>query len=250
MDLGNRIKTLRNKKNMTQKELADRLFVSDKAVSSWEANRTEPGLDLLVKLSEIFDCNVSYLIYGELNRSGIETEIKIKLSEDEFHNLEIFFSSHAEYLNSLHHIDTYYQPSDRKFIKEGKINEWLRIGVRGNKNILNYKNWYDDYCDEYEVEIDDVESLEKIFKALHLEKIAIVDKVRKAYYYLDKYEVALDQVKDLGYFIEIEIKKYDKDLNREFDELIKVAKDIGLNLNHRDTKGYPYYLIDRIHKEI
>lgn len=244
MNFGKRLKELRKKKRVTQKELAAMLFVSDKAVSSWEAGRTEPSLDLLVKLGEILDCSVSYLLYGDVNRSGIETEIKIKLSEEEFRDLELYFKNNAKYLNCLHHIDTYYQPMLRKFIHQDKISEWLRIGVRGNKNILNYKNWYDDYCDEYEVEIDDVESLEKIFKALDLEKIAVVDKIRKTYFYLDKYEVALDKVENLGYFIEIEIKKYDKDLEEEFDALLKVAKEIGLNLSNRDKRGYPYYLLD------
>lgn len=59
------------------------------------------------------------------------------------------------------------------------------------------------YCDEYEVEIDDDKNLDKIFQILGLEKIAIVNKVRNTYFYLNKYEVALDYVDNLGYFIEI-----------------------------------------------
>lgn len=245
MKIGNRIKDLRNEKKITQKELADILFVSDKAVSSWEANRTEPSLELIVKLSELFDCSTSYLIYGEVSKSDIETEIKIKLSEDEYENLELLMEREAKFLKENHHIDTYYQPVARKFVKEGIINEWLRIGERGNKNIINYKNWYDNYCDEYEVEIDDVNNLNKIFDKIGLEKIAVVDKVRKTYFYLDKYEVALDKVKDLGYFVEIEVKKYEKAADLEYDELLRVAKRINLNLDNQDRRGYPYYLLDK-----
>ncbi len=244
MKIGNRIKDLRNEKKITQKELADILFVSDKAVSSWEANRTEPSLELIIKLSEVFDCSTSYLIYGEVSRSDIETEIKIKLSEDEYKNLELLMEQNAEFMRENHHVDTYYQPKHRKFVKEGTINEWLRIGERGNKNIINYKNWYDNYCDEFEVEIDDVNNLNKIFDKIGLEKIATVDKVRKTYFYLDKYEVALDTVKDLGYFVEIEVKKYEKSADLEYDELLRVAKRINLNLDNQDRKGYPYYLLD------
>ena len=47
---------------MTQIELAKQLFVADKTVSSWESNRTEPDLEMLIRLGEIFDCNVSYSI--------------------------------------------------------------------------------------------------------------------------------------------------------------------------------------------
>lgn len=244
MNLGSRIKDLRSKKKLTQKELADLLFVSDKAISSWEASRTEPSLELIIKLSEIFDCSTSYLIYGNVNKNDIETEIKIKLSEEEYKNLELVMEREAEFLKESHHIDTYYQPVSRKFIKNGKITEWLRIGERGNKNIINYKNWYDNYCDEYEVEFDDVNNLKKIFNIIGLEKIALVDKVRKTYFYLNKYEVALDKVKDLGFFVEIEVKKYDNEANLEYDELLRVVKRLNLNLDNQDKRGYPYYLLD------
>ena len=50
----------------------------------------------------------------------------------------------------------------------------------------------------------------------------------------------MDYVDNLGYFIEIEVKKYD-DAIKEYDNLIKIAKD--LNLNNIDKIEYPYYII-------
>ncbi len=244
MNIGNRIKDMRKEKNMTQKELADILFVSDKAVSSWEGNRTEPSLELIVKLSEIFDCSTSYLIYGDISRNDIETEIKIKLTEKEFKELELVMKGQATFIRENHHIDTYFQPISRKFVNDGVIREWLRIGERGNKNILNYKNWYDNYCDEYEVEIDEVSNLNKIFDKIGLEKIAVVDKIRKTYYYLDKYEVALDIVKNLGFFVEIEVKKYEMSADKEYDKLLRIIKGLNLNLDNQDRRGYPYYFLN------
>lgn len=246
MEIGKRIAILRKKNKMTQKELADKLFVSDKAISSWEAGRTEPSLELVVKLSEILDCRASYLLYGDVLKNDIETEIKIKLTKEEYKNLQLLVEREAIFVKENHQIDTYFQPSYRKFVKDNKedsINEWLRIGERGNKIILNYKNWYDHYCDEYEVEVDDSINLKKIFKVLGLEEIAYVDKIRRIYKYKDKYEISLDIVKELGYFVEIEIKKYNKDLSLEYDELLKVAKNFGLNLNNIDRRGYPYYMV-------
>ena len=122
-------------------------------------------------------------------------------------------NTNAKFLNETKQLDTYYQPSYRKFLKSGEINEWLRIGKRGNKIILNYKNWHDNmYCDEYEVELDNDENdLEKKEKD---KTSKLVDKKRKTYLYLDKYEIALDYVQDLGYFIEIEVKKYKKDITK------------------------------------
>lgn len=255
MNIGSRIVELRKTKNLSQQNLAEKLFVSDKTISSWEQNRTEPSLELIHKMSEIFSCNISYLVYGNVTRSDIETEIKIKLTEKEFKNLNLFLQKEAKFINENKQVDTYFQPTYCNFVYEEKIktkekiSEWLRIGNRGNKTILNYKNWYDSYCDEYEVEIDNAENLQKIFKILGLEELIIVEKTRKTYFYLGKYEIALDYVKDLGYFIEIEVKKYTEDVMQEYDALLKVAKDLNLNLDGIDKRGYPYYLIEDKYKK-
>lgn len=246
MNFGKRIATLRKKKNLTQQELADKLFVTDKTVSSWEQNRTEPSLELIIKLSEILSCTASYLIYGDTVKNDLETEIKIKITQQEYKLLHKFFQQNAKFLNENYQSDTYYQPTHRKFLKKGTedIAEWLRIGIRGNKKILNYKNWYSNmYCDEYEVEIDDEKNLEKILSVLGLEKITCVNKKRETYYYLNKYEIALDYVEMLGYFIEIEVKEYNKPVLEEYDSLLKVAKKLNLNLDNIDKRGYPYHLI-------
>lgn len=246
MNLGNRISNLRKNKKWTQNDLANKLFVTDKTISSWESNRTEPSLETIIKLSELFDCSASYLIYGNIEKNNIETEIKIKISKDEFNALDLFLKNNAQFLTESKQIDKYYQPTYRKFLKDTdeNVNEWLRIGIRGNKKILNYKNWYDNmYCDEYEVEIDDENNLDRIFKILGLEEIVLVDKKRKTYFYLNKYEIALDYVDKLGYFIEIEVKKYDASALQEYDKLLKLAKDLNLNLDNIDKRGYPYHLI-------
>lgn len=246
MNLGSRLSDLRKRKKWTQNDLANKLFVIDKTVSSWESNRTEPSLETIIKLSELFDCNVSYLIYGDAEKSDIETEIKIKISEREYKNIESFLEKNAEFVNENKQIDKYYQPTHRRFLKDNDemINEWLRIGIRGNKKILNYKNWHNNmFCDEYEVEIDDENNLDRIFKILGLEEIALVDKVRKTYFYLNKYEIALDYVENLGYFIEIEVKNYDTTALEEYDKLLKLAKDLNLNLDNIDKRGYPYHFI-------
>lgn len=76
MSLGNRIVDLRKNKKWTQNVLANKIFVTDKTISSWESNRTEPTLETIIKLSELFNSNASYLIYGNTKKNDIETEIK------------------------------------------------------------------------------------------------------------------------------------------------------------------------------
>lgn len=64
MDVGNNIKKERLKKGYTQKQLADQIYVTAQAVSRWEKGEIEPNLDILHKMSEIFNCKIDDLIYG------------------------------------------------------------------------------------------------------------------------------------------------------------------------------------------
>ena len=59
------IKALREKKNYTQKQLADRLAVSDKTISKWETGRGLPDLSLLEPLASALGVSVAELLSGE-----------------------------------------------------------------------------------------------------------------------------------------------------------------------------------------
>ena len=62
---GEMISTRRKEKNMTQKDLADLLNITDKAVSKWERNVACPDTQLLPKLAEILDVSVEELLSGK-----------------------------------------------------------------------------------------------------------------------------------------------------------------------------------------
>lgn len=49
------LKTLRQSKKLTQKELAEMLAVDQRTISAWEKGVCEPSFQLLAKLCEIFD---------------------------------------------------------------------------------------------------------------------------------------------------------------------------------------------------
>lgn len=59
------IKDLRKKKNMTQDELAEKLSVTRQAVSNWENGKTQPDVETLTQLAEVFDVSVERIIYGK-----------------------------------------------------------------------------------------------------------------------------------------------------------------------------------------
>lgn len=62
---------LRKEKSMTQKELADKLYVSDKTVSKWERGNSMPNITLLIPIAEVFGVTVTELLRGEKNKKEI-----------------------------------------------------------------------------------------------------------------------------------------------------------------------------------
>ena len=62
MDMGNKIKEIRNERDMSQEQLARELHVTRQTVSNWENNKNYPDFTTLVKISELFDVSLDVLI--------------------------------------------------------------------------------------------------------------------------------------------------------------------------------------------
>lgn len=73
---GQFLSEMRKEKSMTQKELADKLFVSDKTVSKWERGNSMPNVTLLIPIADVLGITVTELLKGE------------KLSEDKSLNTD------------------------------------------------------------------------------------------------------------------------------------------------------------------
>lgn len=70
-----RLRQLRKEKGLTQVTLAKTLGVSKGTVAMWETGKRMPGYDMLVRLSELFDKRVDYIIgTSEGHRSAALTE--------------------------------------------------------------------------------------------------------------------------------------------------------------------------------
>lgn len=68
-NLGSRLKTLRQKKQLTQAELADILSVTKSMISAYENNIRMPSYDILIHLSQLFDVSTDFLLCNEQSRS-------------------------------------------------------------------------------------------------------------------------------------------------------------------------------------
>ena len=78
MTIGERIREERNRLHITQKELGDMVAVSNKTISSYESDRTEPDYQTVQKLSKVFNVSCEYLLNGsngsntDASRRGID----------------------------------------------------------------------------------------------------------------------------------------------------------------------------------
>jgi len=67
MNLGNRFKRIRQKNGLKQKEAAELIGVNNYQLGNYETNRSEPSIDVLKKMSQVYGVSVDYLIGNFLN---------------------------------------------------------------------------------------------------------------------------------------------------------------------------------------
>lgn len=98
----------RREKNMTQQELADKLHITDKAVSKWERGLSYPDVSLIPKLAEVLDISIENLINGKLEaleaKGGTgDIQAVTKLLEDSksktIHNVSRHLARHLVFRN-------------------------------------------------------------------------------------------------------------------------------------------------------
>ncbi|UZE92994.1 MAG: class IV adenylate cyclase [Candidatus Nealsonbacteria bacterium] len=179
-----------------------------------------------------------------------DIEIEIQVNIEESKPLIDFLERNAEFKSEKHQIDEYFSPTHRNFIEVRPVKEWLRLRNSDGKHSINYKNWHFDesgeshYCNEYQTNLEDLTQLKKILDVLNFKSIVKVDKKRRVWRYKD-YEISLDSVKGLGYFVEIEYVGPDKNPNPKkiTEEMIDFLKNLGCGKIKRNYVGYPFQLL-------
>ena len=82
VNMGEKLKTLRIHKNLTQKQVADRIGLAISAISSYESGTRYPSLETLIKFARIYHVSTDYLLDITNNRnidiSGLNND-EIKL---------------------------------------------------------------------------------------------------------------------------------------------------------------------------
>ena len=70
-NLNERIKCLRKDRGWTQLQLAEKLNVTDKAVSKWEVGDANPDLSIIIAMASLFGVSIDYLVSGKVDEEKI-----------------------------------------------------------------------------------------------------------------------------------------------------------------------------------
>ena len=97
MTLGNKLSKLRKENNYTQEQLASILGVSRQAISKWESDITYPETDKLIRISELFDCSLDYLLKSEVKSDNNNTQ---EIQENS-NNMAVLVDSEKEKFSKL-----------------------------------------------------------------------------------------------------------------------------------------------------
>ncbi len=84
MEIGTQIKKYRNSQNLSQEELAEKVFVTRQTISNWENEKSYPDIHSLLLLSTAFDVSLDQLVKGDIEI------MKEKINEQEVSKLNYY----------------------------------------------------------------------------------------------------------------------------------------------------------------
>lgn len=155
-------------------------------------------------------------------------------------------------------IDEYYYDPKRDSLKPDKNNklyECLRLRKKENDFFITYKDDVFDngkwlYSNEYETKVESIDIARNILEKLGFIKFIEINNNKSIYEY-DKYEITLEEVKDLGLFLEVEYCTSDdvdvKEIKKEIQDFID---SLNINVSEELGMGKPELYLNRNKKEL
>ncbi len=179
-----------------------------------------------------------------------EVEIKVVLKNPEEVEKKLF--EIATFIKSREQKDVYFTPKHEDFFDLKPPVEYLRVRIEDGKAGLHYKYLYLDENkdmlknDEYEVEINDADMMLEILKKLDMTEKVSVTKHRKSFEYKD-FEISIDFIEELGYFIEVEAKKVLGSIEEIRDRCYLILDELGVVWEKipAEARGYPLMVLNK-----
>ena len=214
---------------------------------------------------EKFDDNREKII-EEIHNFGVNTIINAgyslessKKAVEIAKNYDFMYATVGVSPNDIENLGNDYLDQIEKMAQDQKV---VAIGEIGLDYYWNKEN----KCKQQEVFIKQIELANKldlpivihtreavmdtinILKGVRINKVCDLIKERDSFIYKNLFEISLDKVKDLGYFVEIEV--YDKNIpiNEANQLLLNFVKELNLDITRRNLKGYSYLMYDKLNK--
>lgn len=209
MSIGERIKYLREKNNLSQRQLSILLNVEPATVSRYELNIRVPNIKIVKQLAMIFNVTTDYLL-------GIESKVEEILSIKDFvkkykENNELYFNLYIEITKGNHKKarELYEECIKRKLINK------VESSCSTYENFIN--NGYGNYFSNYRMFCDDIFRKEyNVGYSYAIQEIMADNKTKERYIrFLEKQKDK--KIKDIE---KLKIEDYDKDF-KQFKENIK-----------------------------
>lgn len=93
-----KLRLLREANNLTQKQMANILSVTQKSISTYENGLTEPDISTMIKIADFFDVSLDYLLDRRTTKTET-TKITVDISADELSALKRVVTRLDEQLN-------------------------------------------------------------------------------------------------------------------------------------------------------
>lgn len=74
--MGNALKTLRKEKGLTQEELAEMFYVTDRSVSRWETGSSLPDISILIQLADFYGVDIREILDGKIDKENMKNDVK------------------------------------------------------------------------------------------------------------------------------------------------------------------------------
>lgn len=138
MSVGSRIRELRKKKGLTQKQLAEKVGVTANAITNYETGISSPKVEILYKIIDALECDANYLYQDDIRIMRFE-EVKE-------HSTGFDFSDPEE---QIHALEQSYKaqkiiPLDETLSLNTTIEDWQillinrQLNEEGREKLINY----------------------------------------------------------------------------------------------------------------
>lgn len=160
--------------------------------------------------------------------------------------------SSFEFKGSKATIDKYFYDPLRTNLQlnaENKLMECCRLRTKNNQHFVTYKiDIYDGhiwkYSDEHETQVTDIKALQNIFSNIGLKELVTIDNIKHTYV-TEQYEIVIEEVKDLGNFLEVEyhIDNETKSVDEIKEEILDFIRALNLEVGNELNSGKPELLL-------